>query len=296
MESKPMMGIKGRFVTQLLDENEKIIFDSGEQDNLILDSYFGFDRPIPLMLYLCIGTGVVTPPAVTDTNLGNQVASSYINLNGGSLTTPQQDGYLLKKSGTTDLTGFTGVVSELGLRQGSASGTLITRSLIKDAQGNPTTITVSEGQTLRITYSLYMYVPYVIDSGVISSPHGDLHWNYGYLPSERGGANQQYTSLMQTYWGLGNGYTHFRMNVGNSSRGVNAQVISDWAGKVNSAVMNFPAATTGGVLGGTGEGKFIYNGNYVSYLPLFFLSEPRPVLPPNYDFSITLEVRWGRLP
>lgn len=300
---KNEIGIKGRFSTQLIESDGEVSFDSGEQDNLVLDNYLSLDYPLPLGgSHIAIGAGVVTTPAITDTNLGNQIKTAQASFVGVS-TTKDAGGVLCKFSDTVDFTGFSGEeVSEIGVRNGSSSGLLITRSLIKDGSGSPTAITVNAGQTLRITYSIYVYFPAVISSGVTSTPHGDLEWSYV--------LNENYTL----------GFYTLHSSIGTSDKyGGNPSVGTASLRKARlyyeTTSANTPGYITRTVTGSTaelsaywpatGEDRIIGSTNR-TYNPVFITSyyacgyllmlDAPYTLPANYDFSISWEVTWGRLP
>src|SRR5690606_22778994 len=153
-----------------------IVKNIPEQSNLILDGYLDMDYPVPQSISLCLGAGVVTTPAATDTDLGNQVSAKGFGWGSNSaglvsIHSKESNGYILKVSNTIDFS-YQDIsdneITEIGLRNGGATGTLVTRALIKDQSGNPASIQIAEGQTLRLTYSLYVFLPFIITEGVAS--------------------------------------------------------------------------------------------------------------------------------
>lgn len=103
------------------------------------------------MGYCQVG-GSSTPPANTDTSLGAYVAGRVQDQAGSAVWSAQTAVYTTVftfPAGTA-----TGNISELGLSSSTASGNLRTHALVKDAEGNPITITVLSTEQLVITYRL----------------------------------------------------------------------------------------------------------------------------------------------
>ena len=186
MKLKPTL-MRGSYRVQVL-EDESIVFDSGEFDNLITDA--ALEDPGPFQqqvngfagvfyLHLCLGAGVVTTPAYSDTDLGNQIATKASG-DFKVFTRESAAGVypaIYKCEREVEFTNISGDLSELGIRKGGSTGTLMSRSLIKDGSGNPITITVTDNQTVRVTYTLYSIIPdEVLGSGTVSTPHGDLSY------------------------------------------------------------------------------------------------------------------------
>lgn len=287
---KDSIGIEGKFSVQVLDHNGAVCFDSGERKNLILDSFLDLRSPLPTSsAYLCIGAGVVTAPSYSDTNLGNQIASENIVFSGIS-SEVDTDGILSKFSGVADFTGLNGEeVSELGIRNSSSSGVLITRSLIKDSSGDATTITVNSGQTLRITYSIYVYFPILIGSGVISTPHGDLGWSY-LIDSPSSSFHNKITNS-DRFGGsrsssvASNNYAYFERN--------NEPEVKS-AGYMSQSITGSSASMSASLSSVDYDRVFTncHNRLACEYGIKF---DPMYTLPANYNFTISWEVTWGRL-
>jgi hypothetical protein len=274
------VGVKGRFHVQLIEADGSVSFDAGEQDNLITNGALDYGGFPGGNTYLCLGAGVVTAPAITDTNLGNQVASSYIFIGSNRTETDTGLGYEISKNGTCDFTGLNNEVSELGLREGGATGTLITRALIKDINGTPTTITVGPGQTLRLTYTLFWFMPKFISSGITPTPHGDLHWEvkiytaYGALEGQAFGFDP----------------LHYLMIAGTASNSI--AYTRDIANRKTTVEATRPAQSTDKTITAGTEFAYPYAYNpkvaYRVYLTQDF------TIPANYDFTMAIESSWGR--
>lgn len=158
------MGISGEFrcVVKRADGSTKI--DTGYQKNLILNQgldFFGGDKGSDMMAYCVIGSGN-SQPSYTQNKLDTAIAG----VSGANFPTKYdydaaRDGNLYKTNKVRKYS-FTGLknvnISEVGLSSNYTDNTtyyLCTRALIKDSQGNPTTITVLSGEILEIYYKLW---------------------------------------------------------------------------------------------------------------------------------------------
>ena len=158
------MGMAGEFrvVVKRADGSTKI--DTGYQKNLILNQgldFFGGNNGSDMMRYCVIGSGN-SRPSYTQTKLD----TSITGVSGTTYSTKydynaETDGNLYKTNRVCKYS-FSGLnnvnVSEVGLASTYGNATtyfLCTRALIKDSQGNPTTITVLSGDILEIYYKLW---------------------------------------------------------------------------------------------------------------------------------------------
>ena len=158
------IGTAGEFrcVVKRADGSTKI--DTGYQKNLILNQgldFFGGDEDTDMMGYCVIGSGN-SQPSYTQNKLDTAIkgvsgsVASYKNDYDAA-----RDGNLYKANKVC-MYSFTGLnnvnISEVGLASNYSNTTtyyLCTRALIKDSQGNPTTITVLSGEILEIYYKLW---------------------------------------------------------------------------------------------------------------------------------------------
>lgn len=184
------MGITGEFrcVVKRADGSTKV--DTGYQKNLILDQgldFFGGNNDYDMMAYCVIGSGS-SQPSYTQNKLDATVAgvsgteASYKTDYNASL-----DGNLYKtnKVYKYSFTGLNNVnISELGLAStysNTSTYYLCTRALIKDSQGNPTTITILSGEILEIYYKLWKVTNITDVSGVMAVKDGlggSVNYNY----------------------------------------------------------------------------------------------------------------------
>lgn len=159
------MGMAGEFrcVVKRADGSTKV--DTGYQKNLILNQgldFFGGGKGSSMLSNCVIGSGNSQPNYTQNkldaaiTGVSGTFASNKYDYNAAI------DGELYKINYTYkySFTGLSNVnVSELGLASTYSNTTtyfLCTRALIKDSQGNPTTITVLSGEILEIYYKLWV--------------------------------------------------------------------------------------------------------------------------------------------
>ena len=144
---------------------------AAEQHNMVLDNAFelvptaGFSK---LNMYAAVGTGS-TAPSASDTTLEAETAAS-----GGSPPSGENDTIAEDTSSYTytiqrvrefseaDVGGKN--LTEWGWRP-SSSGTLMSRELFRDDNGNPVTLTLDADQKLRLIYSIAVQVAPAAESG-----------------------------------------------------------------------------------------------------------------------------------
>lgn len=154
----------------LLDDNEENIL-TGESrelasfENLILDSGLNRLGTGSVIDGACVGTGT-TAPENSQTSLANllrvtSTQQSRVELSGSTSAPYYAECQIVYRfaAGTA-----TGNLSEVGLGWGANPGAntmggLWCRALIKDSEGNPTTITVLSDEVLDIVYTLQLHPP-----------------------------------------------------------------------------------------------------------------------------------------
>ena len=133
--------------------------------NLITDAglnYIKDNTPITTACAYCkVGTSFAIP-TVSDTTLGSQTGS--ISQAGTTATSIQYttEPYYSEhtKVYTFTIGSVSGNLTEIGFFDSpSPSGTMWSRSLIKDSGGNPTTLTLLATEQLRVTYTVRRYIP-----------------------------------------------------------------------------------------------------------------------------------------
>lgn len=129
--------------------------------NLVTD--YGLDTLVaagfPLQWeYHRVGTGT-SAEAAAQTSLDNQVAATAI---GGStvLGLNTSEKYVYFRGTSLFAAGAAaGNLSEIGVSQEATGNNLFSRALIRDVNGDPTTITVLSDEQLQVTYELRLYQP-----------------------------------------------------------------------------------------------------------------------------------------
>ena len=195
------MGMAGEFrcVVKRADGSTKI--DTGYQKNLILNQgldFFGGNNGSDMMAYCVIGSGN-SQPVYTQ----NKLDTAVLGVSGTEYSTKYDynastDGNLYKTNRVRKYS-FTGLnnvnISELGLASTYNNTTtyfLCTRALIKDSQGNPTTITVLSGEVLEIYYKLWIVYDVTNKTGtlnLLNGVGGSTAYNYIARLAGVGGAN-----------------------------------------------------------------------------------------------------------
>lgn len=154
--------------------------------NLILDNGLDLMGNSNFLNACQTGSGSATP-VVTDTILQNRIAGS---------TTIQADSYGTNNTVTPYygwrrktyrfLAGVTtGNVSELGIGP-ATTGPVMSRALVLDSGGNPTTITILSDEVLDVIYEFRLYVPMTDNTGSITlTTEGSTHtWVAGAIDVE----------------------------------------------------------------------------------------------------------------
>lgn len=138
---------------------------TGWFDNLILDSglnykgsYTGSPASGGDFIVACqVGTGTSTP-TTTQTSLDNRVmgTTSTASTSSGAQGTAPYYGYYIKTYRfAAAVTNYN--LTEVGVGSASTGGTLVSRALILDGVGAPTTVTLLTGEILDVSYELRLY-------------------------------------------------------------------------------------------------------------------------------------------
>lgn len=193
--------IGGRFCIQVLRADGSVK-QSEEFDNLVLDS--GIDYFINSVhridaattLYVCkVGTSNV-PPSPTDTSLGAGIARQQLNTFTAPyvLPTTVQTGatpYYVERKTQYDfaLGAVVGNISEVGIsnNNNTDNSSVHIKSLIKDSGGTPVTITVLATESLRVFYTLRLYMPETDVTGNVTI--NSINYTYTIRPTLSGASN-----------------------------------------------------------------------------------------------------------
>ena len=300
--NRPSAQFKGTYRVQVFSKFGVLLKDTGEFDNLITDGFFNYGDPIVANNYLCIGAGVVTAPAFTDTQLGNQVGSVSIEgfLYPKVIGSPTTYPHVLKTSKEGVFSGIGGDLSEVGLRYGGPTGTLMSRSLIKDENGDPTSITVTPDLEVRVTYSVYSIIPDpVVSTGTLVTPYGTSDFTVyaprydAYDGNIYGVAALQLSKPMSGssyYAGFAMANNDTNVNVSDNYSNSSSSYTLDLPNKKCTAHPYFPSKTTDYTFN-----KILSNGHsqwaYAS--PWIELDTPITV-PAYYNAAFDIEFTWDR--
>lgn len=166
-------GYYGKFLAVRPDGSVRILSEGFQ--NLVTDNGLDLMNSGGFLTELSVGTGT-TAPTVSDTALDSLVAS----------TTNAIDRTLDRETVTSPFYTRQVVTFEFGV--GAAAGNLaevgvglsptdlFSRSLIKDAMGNPTTITVLADEILRVEYEARVYIPETDQAGTVDIDAVTYNW------------------------------------------------------------------------------------------------------------------------
>ena len=195
------IGTAGEFrcVVKRADGSTKI--DTGYQKNLILNQgldFFGGNNGSDMMAYCVIGSGN-SQPIYTQNKLDTAITGVVGSVDSYKYDyDAARDGNLYKTNAVYrySFTGLNNVnISEVGLASNYGNTTtyyLCTRALIKDNQGNPTTITVLSGEILEIYYKLWIVYDVTDKTGTLNlldGVGGSTAYNYIARLAGVGGTN-----------------------------------------------------------------------------------------------------------
>lgn len=173
-------GLDGHFTIHkgILDANDEPVTHEyvTDFDNLVLDT--GLQRigeNSDWMNWLHLGTGITPPQAlqsslINPTYKGNNLAPSPHTHVGVDITDPLNPFVWITRVFRVVPQGVSKTYTELGV--GWNDSNLFSRTLIKDPQGNPNSISILGDEYLDVTYECRMYMP--VDTAVYSiTPTGD---------------------------------------------------------------------------------------------------------------------------
>jgi hypothetical protein len=241
------IGYAGFYKLDVLNPDKTLKKSTGWFPNLITNNGLDLLSSSLVLNTVCVGTGN-TAPAFTDTALVAQVGATT-NIVGGSETVQGSAPYY----GTTNQEwqfpqgAAAGNLAEVGV--GSASNNLLSRALILDGGGNPTTITVLPNEFLNVTYSLRMVVPTsdVVGSVLLSG----VTYNYTIRASRAATASHNF------------GWLPRRFNPGfiSNTQGVmTGSCIRVTNGTINESITGFPSGTS--IQNGSGSSSAYVAGTF----------------------------------
>ena len=187
----PSIGFDGFYLIEVIQQDGTLKQGSGLNTpfkNLLLDNFFKTVSPLgngdtisAEPAYCKVGTGS-TPPSPVDTYLASQVAR--IGRSGQSYTYSNSiaTGYWRQVATpfTFPVGSVVGNISEIGVSNYEDS-LLLSRSLIKDGLGNPTTITLTATDQLKVKYTLRRTQPTTTTSGVLTLVRDGVSENHPWV-------------------------------------------------------------------------------------------------------------------
>lgn len=155
VKSVELIHAKTGIVLRKLGPYRNLIVDAG------LNGLGNGTKVDTLVAYLAVGTDN-TAPAAAQTALGSQL-EDRTNYNGavGDVVTsgPAYAYWELVRTRVFTEEECNGNLTELGLFQSASGGTMWSRELFRDDLGDPTTITKTDSEQLRVEYAWRVYVP-----------------------------------------------------------------------------------------------------------------------------------------
>ena len=266
-------------------EGDKVIHDSGEIDNLITDYALTLANPFTSG-FLCVGTGN-TAPEEYDLKLEDEVKATAASFDKNNAEIFMKDGKRYSKVKCyAEFTGITQSIREVGFKIQNNASTLVSRTLIRDGNGQLTEIPLRAEQVLKISYYVYILIPDVISSGEVSGPYGKTYYE------------------LRPYDGMTKPMGIFAANFAEPLNGIRLSLkIKDVVQKVEAgttAWINIPEEQkiTGTVnFGAVNDDRFIErieaHTNPANYFAIYF---PNGLLfnPEESDIGFTINIVWGR--
>ena len=174
--------VKGQYTIEVIQEDGSLKQGAGLNtpfDNLLTNTFYA---SITENTYnanannIRVGTGS-TPPVDSNTALQAQIASADISVSTTYIPALLQG----KQSGTATFAtgGVIGNISEVGLFD--YDGRMYSRALIKDANGDPTTITLTATDQLRVTYTIVTYLLNTTLSGKVTVTRDGVNESYPWV-------------------------------------------------------------------------------------------------------------------
>lgn len=174
LEMPSKINIKGRYKLMATRPDGSVRSETPWFENLILDDGLNNLSSVILTSKCWVGTGSVTP-AVTDTGLSAPLTSTTTGVtpNPEYGNSGEPNYYQWRRFGFRFNPGpAAGNLTEIGIS--SNSNVFLSRSLIKDQFGQPTTFQVLPDETLDVVYELQVYKN-LLDTTYTASISGNTH-------------------------------------------------------------------------------------------------------------------------
>lgn len=171
MKREITVGIHNEFEVVVRDAKTGKVKRRAKSYNIILNQFwtrFLSSNNSTCLSYIHFGSGSATPVA-TDTALTTFIGAKAVASVSQDVSTFYTDGIIKKKCSIrledTEYIGYT--ISEVGFGYSTTSGTLMTKSLIKDQNGNALSITKGASDVIDIYATFYVKIPTTINSGKV---------------------------------------------------------------------------------------------------------------------------------
>lgn len=154
----PKISLSGRFKIQK-KKNDKIIYDGDWFNNLITNNGLDLMATNASRYNRCCAGSGNTPPAVTDISIENFVGVSDVNpVN--STTVNLTDYYISHvRTFVFSVGAVVGNISELTVGPNSDGTNVFSRTLVKDNEGVPTSISILADEQLIVSWEIRYYFP-----------------------------------------------------------------------------------------------------------------------------------------
>lgn len=156
-------GVYGIKVLRNAGTDKEHLEDFGESPNMLLDGFFerfaSGELGTNWYCFVGTGTGIVESQ---QSSLESAIGQADNMILGAHVCSKELDDYVLTQSATGEwgIGAIVGNISEVGIEFGGNNpSTLDSRALITDAQGSPTTITVTSEDKLIVKYTLRYIIP-----------------------------------------------------------------------------------------------------------------------------------------
>lgn len=241
------IGVAGYYKLDVLNPDKTLKRSTGWFRNLITNNGLDVLCNVMNLGLVCVGSSN-TPPAFSDVILGTQVASTTNSVTRSTGVQASAPYYGWQRYEWQFPQGAAaGNLTEVGV--GNSSVDLISRALILDGLGNPTSITVLANEFLNVTYELRMYVPTVdVTGSVVLS---GTSYNYT-IRASRANTGANFYGWLPVAYQAG--------NVVSMQHVMTADCIRVTNGTINAAVTGNPSGTS--VQNGGGSSSAYSAGTY----------------------------------
>ncbi len=309
------LGIAGEFRAVVTRADGSVKTDTGFVRNLVLNQgleFFGGSKGGYFNSKCLIGSGN-SSPAITQISLDTAIAiqstaPSPENANEYAFNDSGDGLYRIWEQRAYRFTGLSDVnISEVGL---ASEGTLTdyyltTRALIKDALGNPTTISIKAGETLEIVYRIHKVIDindksFVVD--VKDGAGGSVPYNVVVRPARIGTTTHNVAAAISTVAGGRFAYSTADLGAkegyptgGSVEEGVFSLATYTPLTNKRTGLLSFGLTVANVAI----RTVFTSSPSYFSFFPFQMrfgrVSDDAPLTKTNKDtLSIPFEISWGR--